>query len=229
MHVADIEYTHDGTRLVGHVAVGDGPRRTEHPGGAGVPRCRRPRRPGQTHRLPIGGTRLRGLRPQLLHREWGETPPEDIGARFGALVGNVGLMRIDRSGPVFEVLVANEYADPGRVAAIGYSAGGTLSLNWPAAPRELAAVVGFHFRAVHDPARGRRQHRRQTFWCIGADDPIIPPNSAWPSKRRCGPPASTGRCTSRGRRAAALPTNPPMGAIRPFATTGGPTSVPGGP
>ena len=172
MHVADIEYTHEGTRLVGHMVVDD---------------SRADRRPAVLVSHDAGGLDDLAKRSAYRLAELGyvgfaldyygdgeRLPPEEIGARFGELVGNVDLMRsIGRSG--LEVLMANEYADPGQVAAIGYSAGGTLSLELARSGAELAAVVGFHSGLSTTRPEDAVNIVGKVLVCIGADDPIIPP------------------------------------------------------
>ena len=98
----------------------------------------------------------------LLHGHHGRAgallAPEQVGERFGQLVGrrrpHPGA---GRSG--LEVLLASGYADPTRVAAIGYCFGGTLSLERPRSGADLAAVVGFHSGlATTRPGRCRQYH-----------------------------------------------------------------------
>jgi dienelactone hydrolase len=73
------------------------------------------------------------------------------------------------------VLLANEYADASRVAAIGYCFGGTMALELARGGADLKAVVGFHSGlSTTLPAEpGILTATVQV--CIGADDPIIPP------------------------------------------------------
>ena len=185
MHVADIEYTHAGTRLVGQLAVDD---------------SSTDRRPAVLVSDDAGGLDDLAKRSAYRLAELGyvafaldyygngeRLPPEEIGARFGELAGSVVLMRsMARSG--LEVLLDNEYADPRRVAAIGYCAGGTLSLELARSGAELAAVVGFHSGLATTRPEDAVNITGKILVCIGADDPIIPPGQrlAFEEEMRAG-------------------------------------------
>jgi dienelactone hydrolase len=168
----DIEYHHDGVRLVGHLVV-DETRQGTRPAvliahdAAGLSD-----HPKDTAR------RLAELGYVALALDYygdGQPlPPEQIGERFGALAGDVDRVRaIGRAG--LEVLLASVYADPARVAAIGYCFGGTLSLELARSGAALAAVVGFHSGLATTRPDDASAITGKVLVCIGADDPIVPP------------------------------------------------------
>ncbi len=172
MQITDIEYAHEGVRLVGQLAVDE-----ERPG----------TRPAILIAHDAAGL---GDHPKATARRLAELgyvafaldyygdgqplPPEQIGERFGALHGDPDRVRsLGRAG--LEVLLASEYADPARAAAIGYCFGGTLSLELARSGADLTAVVGFHSGLATTRPEDAASITGKVLVCIGADDPIIPP------------------------------------------------------
>jgi dienelactone hydrolase len=172
VHIAEIEYSYEGLRLVGEIAVDDNK--------AG-------KRPAVLISHDAGGL---SPHPKSTARRLAELgyvafaldyygdglplPPEQIGARFTELAGDPGRVRgLAKAG--LEVLLANEYADASRVAAIGYCFGGTMALELARAGTDLAAVVGFHSGLSTSQPAEAGVITGKVLVCIGADDPIIPP------------------------------------------------------
>ena len=172
MQTADIEYSHDGLRLVGHLAV-DETRAGRRPavlishdaGGLDELPKRTARRLAELGYVALaldyygGGKRLE---------------PAQVGERFGGLAGDPARVRaIAQAG--LQVLLGSEYADPSKVAAIGYCFGGTMSLELARSGADLAAVVGFHSGLSTKNPADATNIKAKVLVCIGADDPIIPP------------------------------------------------------
>ncbi len=171
MHTADIEYFHDDLRLVGHLAVDDTI--------DGI-------RPAVLISHDAGGLDALPKRNAVRLAELGyvalaldyygdgkRLEPAEIGARFGGLMGDPAQVRaIARSG--LDVLLNSGYADPARVAAIGYCFGGTMSLELARSGAQLAAVVGFHSGLATAHPEDAANITAKVLVCIGADDPIIP-------------------------------------------------------
>ncbi len=61
------------------------------------------------------------------------------------------------------------------MAAIGYCFGGTLSLELARSGAPLGAVVGFHSGLATTRPEDASAITGKVLVCIGADDPIIPP------------------------------------------------------
>ncbi len=172
MRSTDIEYVHEGIRLVGRLVVDD-----DTPG----------RRPAVliAHDAAGLGDHPRDTARRLAelgyvafaldyHGDGALLPPEQIGERLGQLVGDPDRIRaLARAG--LDVLLASEYTDPARVAAIGYCFGGTLSLELARSGAELSAVVGFHSGLATSRPEDAGNITGHVLVCIGADDPIIPP------------------------------------------------------
>ncbi len=172
MLIADTEYFHDGVRLVGHLAVDE---------------RRAGRRPAVLVAHDAGGLDDHAKRTAVKLAELGyvalaldyhgngeRLAPEQVAVRFAERAGDVAWIRsVARAG--LDVLMENEYADPGRVAAIGYCFGGTLALELARGGADLVAVVGFHSGLATSRPGDAADIKAKVLVCIGADDPIIPP------------------------------------------------------
>jgi dienelactone hydrolase len=74
-------------------------------------------------------------------------------------------------------LTARTEVDPGRIASIGFCFGGTMSLELARAGADLKAVVGFHSGlGTNAPTTDAKAIKARILVCIGADDPMIPPD-----------------------------------------------------
>lgn len=172
MHIADIEYWHDGLRLMGQLAADD-----ERTG----------RRPAVLVCHEGNGISDHSKRSARRLAELGYVafaldyygdgrmpPPEEVPARFTALAGDPLKTRaIAQAG--LEVLLAEERSDPSRVGAIGYCFGGTMSLELARGGADLSAVVGFHSGLATSRPEDAANIKGVVLVCIGADDPLIPP------------------------------------------------------
>ncbi|MDN5354788.1 MAG: hypothetical protein PWQ09_1544 [Candidatus Cloacimonadota bacterium] len=69
--------------------------------------------------------------------------PEDAEKNAGIIYSDIGLLK-ERMTAAYDVLVNSGFADPERVAAIGYCFGGTVVLNAANLDIPLDAVVSFH-------------------------------------------------------------------------------------
>ncbi len=172
MHTADVEYEYEGTRLVGWLAVDDG--HTETRPGVLVAHDAAGR---GDHVEQVAG-RLAELGYVALavdyHGGGALVPPEQIGERLGALAGDTDRIRgLGRAG--LDTLLANQFVDAGRVAAIGYCFGGSLALELARSGADLRAVVGFHSGLATARPEDASNVTARVLVCIGADDPIIPP------------------------------------------------------
>ncbi|WP_419760569.1 dienelactone hydrolase family protein [Acidisoma sp.] len=81
-----------------------------------------------------------------------------------------------RAAGALQALTARAEVDASRIAAIGFCFGGTMSLELARSGAGLAAVVGFHSGlATTAPKTDARNIKARVLVCIGADDPLIPP------------------------------------------------------
>jgi dienelactone hydrolase len=95
-------------------------------------------------------------------------------AKLAALRGDVDHVRaLGRAG--LEQLVSKPEVDPKRVAATGYCFGGTFALELARSGAPLACVVGFHSGLATPRPEDAKQIQGKVLVCIGADDPIVPP------------------------------------------------------
>jgi dienelactone hydrolase len=169
----DIEYHADGARLVGYLAVDD-----SKPG----------RRPGVLV-APEGGG-LVDLTKSIARRlaeagyvafamdYYGDGKPlsdlNEAMPRIMAFMADPSGIRA-RAAAALAVLAEQPQTDPGRLAAIGYCFGGTTVLELARSGADLNAVVGFHSGLGTARPQDAKQIRAKVLTCIGALDPIIPP------------------------------------------------------
>ena len=173
MRIDDIEYSADGRRLVGQLHVDD-----SSPG----------RRPGvlvchdflglRGHTKDIAN-RLAGLGYAAFaldyHGDGTVLPPDEVGARFGALTNDIDqVRRLANAG--LDVLRAHEFVDADRLASIGYCFGGTMTLELARGGANLRAAVGFHSGLGTPRPEDAVNITAKVLVCIGADDPIVPPD-----------------------------------------------------
>jgi dienelactone hydrolase len=173
MDIQAIEYHIDGQRYVGQLATPDGDDR--RPGvlvaheGPGIDDNARNRAQRITEQLGyvtfaldyIGdGTPLPSLEATM--ERLGPLRADPLRTRA---LGQAGL----------DILVACPRTDPSRLAAIGHCFGGTLALELARGGAPLAAVVGFHSGLATTRPEDAVNITGKILVCIGADDPMIPP------------------------------------------------------
>ena len=169
----DIEYSFDGLRLVGELAVDDAldGRRPAilvcHEGN------------GLSDHTKDVARRLAGLGYvafALDHYGDGQPLPGDqVMARYSELAGDPDRTRaIARAG--LDVLLADPRADRARVASIGYCFGGTMSLELARAGTDLACVVGFHSGLATGTPAAAGEITATVLVHIGTEDPLVPPD-----------------------------------------------------
>jgi dienelactone hydrolase len=172
VRIEDIEYQGDGRRLLGRFAVDDarpGPRPgvlIAHEG------------PGLDDHARETAERLAGLGYAAFaldyHGDGTTLPREGMMERLGELMGDPDRTRaLGAAG--LDVLLAREEVDSTRVAAIGFCFGGTLALELARSGADLEAIFGFHSGlGTRRPEDAANIHGK-VLVCIGADDPLIPP------------------------------------------------------
>lgn len=171
MHTTDIEYTVDGRSMVGYLALdeqqeGRRPAVLVAHGGLGLDDHAKAR-----------ARRLAGLGYVAFaldyHGGGHPLPNQEAFARLGELMGDPLRIRAIGQGGL-DVLLAQEQADHGRVAAIGYCFGGTMALELARGGADLGAVVGFHSGLATTRPDDAKQIRGSVLVCLGADDPLVP-------------------------------------------------------
>jgi dienelactone hydrolase len=167
----DIEYTLDGQRYLGHMAVPDGD--DARPGvlvcheGFGLDIHAKGRAERLADELGVVAFALD------YYGDGKPIPPDQLMDRMGPLAADPErIRRVGRAG--LEVLLAQPRVDRSRVAAIGYCFGGTMSLELARGGEALAAVVGFHSGLSTGKPAAPGTVRARVLVCIGADDSLIP-------------------------------------------------------
>lgn len=173
MHTESIPYEVAGTQYIGYLAVepGRGERRPGvlicHEGNGLGPQVK-----DRAHRLAelgyvafavdyIGGGQVLTDMPSMM-------------ARLGQLRADIDHVRaLGRAS--LDVLLARPEVDPARVAATGYCFGGTFALELARSGAPLACVCGFHCGLETSRPGDAGNIRGKILVCIGADDPLIPP------------------------------------------------------
>ena len=169
MHVEDISYDFEGREMVGHLAFDD------------AASGRRPavllshEGPGLDDHVKGRAERLAGLGYVAFaldyHGGGVPVPFEEMMERLAPLMADAQLTRrLGQAG--LDVLLAQEVADPDRVAAIGFCFGGAMSLELGRGGADIKAIVGFHpgLRASPDSVN----IRGSVLMCIGTEDPFVP-------------------------------------------------------
>jgi len=93
---------------------------------------------------------------------------------LGEIRHDVARIRARAQGAL-AALQARPEVDPQRVAAIGYCFGGTMALELARSGAAVAGVVGFHSGLSAAAPQDSGHIRGRILVCIGADDPLIPP------------------------------------------------------
>jgi len=82
-----------------------------------------------------------------------------------------------RAAGGLQALTARPEVAAARVASIGFCFGGTMSLELARSGADLKAVVGFHSGlGTNAPRTDAKAIKARILVCIGADDPMIPPD-----------------------------------------------------
>jgi dienelactone hydrolase len=74
-----------------------------------------------------------------------------------------------------DVLRAQPEVDPTKLAAIGYCYGGTAVLELARSGAEVSCTVGFHSGLATNRPDDAHQIKGKVLVCIGAEDPLVPP------------------------------------------------------
>jgi dienelactone hydrolase len=74
-----------------------------------------------------------------------------------------------------DALCACPEVDTQRIAAIGFCFGGTMALELARGGAPILAAVGFHSGLATAAPQDAKNIRGRVLVCIGADDPLIPP------------------------------------------------------
>jgi dienelactone hydrolase len=100
--------------------------------------------------------------------------PGDTMARLAPWLADPTGIRT-RAKAALEVLKAQPETDSTRLAAIGYCFGGTTALELARSGADIKAAVGFHSGLATARPQDAANIKARILVCIGADDPIIPP------------------------------------------------------
>ena len=167
----DVEYTADGTVMVGRLILPDGAGRrpgvlVAHEGGG-----LSDHELGQAARLAELGYVAFAMDYHGGARTY--TDPDETVARLVYLGSSPDRMRVIGRAAL-NVLASEPRVDTARLAAIGYCFGAVMVLELARDHADLKAVVGFHpGSADHDP-EDSRDIAGKVLLCIGSEDPWMP-------------------------------------------------------
>jgi dienelactone hydrolase len=173
MRVQDIEYLADGARMIGQYVVDDG-KSGQRPGLLVIHEG-----PGLTEHTKKIAARLAGLGYAAFAMDYhgGGKPvanPADFRPRLVAWMADPTGIRT-RATAALDVLKAQKEVDSARLAAIGYCFGGTTALEIGRSGADVKAIVGFHSGLATVHPQDAKNIKGKVLVCIGAEDPIIPP------------------------------------------------------
>jgi len=103
--------------------------------------------------------------------------PKEAGEFAGAVRKDVQVWR-GRAQAALKVLKDQERVDPNKLAAIGYSFGGSTALQLAYTGADLKAVVTFHAGLVVPDAEQAKAVKAKVLVCHGAADTFIPEETA---------------------------------------------------
>ena len=102
------------------------------------------------------------------------TDPKDCAEQAGKYKADRPLLR-RRVQAGLAILEMQKLASPGKIAAIGYCFGGTTALEIGRSGADVKAIVGFHSGLAATRPEEARNIKGKVLACIGAEDPLIPP------------------------------------------------------
>jgi dienelactone hydrolase len=172
MRIEDIEYSVAGSRMIGHLAIDEA-----RPGlRPGVLVCHEG--PGLDEHAKGRAERLADLGYAAFALDYhGEGKPlarDEIMGRLGVLMTDPDKIR-ELAYAGLSILLAQDQVDRTRLAAIGYCFGGTMALELARSGADLGVVVGFHSGLATQRPAVAGDVTAGILVCIGADDPIVPP------------------------------------------------------
>jgi dienelactone hydrolase len=172
VHSEDITYAFDGLELIGELSYDDSTQDRR----PAVLVCHEGN--GLTDHAKERARRLAGLGYVAFALDYygggKPIPPEDLNTRFSELAGDPLRTRgIATAG--LDQLLACQYADPARVASIGFCFGGTMSLELGRGGTDLKAIVGFHSGLGTSRPEDASNIKAKVLVCIGTEDPFVPP------------------------------------------------------
>ena len=120
--------------------------------------------------------------------------PADGRPRIAAWIADPTGIRA-RATAALDVLRAQKEVDTARLAAIGYCFGGTTALEIGRSGADVKAIVGFHSGLATARPQDAKNIKGKVLVCIGADDPIIPPEQRAAFETEMKAAGSTGACS----------------------------------
>jgi dienelactone hydrolase len=173
MRTEDIEYTADGVLMIGQFAW-DEQRAGRRPG---VLVCHEG--PGLTDHTKKIAQRLASLGYAAFAMDYygGRKQLDnlpDVMKHLTPWMADPTGIRL-RANAALAALKARPEVDGTRLAAIGYCFGGTTSLEVGRSGADVKAIVGFHSGLATARPQDAVNIKAKVLVCIGADDPVIPP------------------------------------------------------
>ncbi len=110
-----------------------------------------------------------------LHGDRGIIGMADLGPALEPHRTSAAHVRAHVTGAL-KALAAQPDVDAGRIAAIGYCFGGTMSYELALSGADIKAAIGFHSGLQVTSAQDAKQIKAKVMALLGADDPGIPPD-----------------------------------------------------
>lgn len=170
----EIEYEHNGTKLLGYLAYDDG-KQGKRPGVVVVHEWMGHNDYARRRAEQLAGLGYAAFAIDMYGKGVRAKDAQEASQMAGRFKNDRKLMR-DRAGAGLDVLKKQPMVDGGRLAAMGYCFGGQVSLELARGGADLAGVVSFHGALDTPTPQDAGNIKGKVLALHGAADPFVPPD-----------------------------------------------------
>ena len=170
----EIEYEHNGTKLLGFLAYDDATQ-DKRPGVIVVHEWMGHNDYARRRAEQLAGLGYAAFALDMYGKGVRAKDAQEASQMAGRFKSDRQLMR-DRARAGLDVLKQQPMVDPARLAAMGYCFGGQVSLELARAGSDLAGVVSFHGALDTPTPQDAKNIKGKVLALHGAADPFVPPD-----------------------------------------------------